>query len=309
MGSPDQQDRLAVLAGLYSGLAFGLFWLPIRAAGDAGFEGPWAIALLAGLPLLLVLPLAWRHRAVYRAGPAADLLGGVVAGAAFALYGVAFLYTEVVRAILLFYAMPLWGFLLGWVILRDRITWYRWAAIATGLTGLAVVFGAGAGVPLPRNLGDWCAATSGFLWAVASLLILVQRRVSALVHGINFFAVAAALSVLAALAAGGAGLIGRPDWTALVPMAAWAVPVATILILPAGLATVYAPTRLNPGVCGLLFMAEIVVAAVTAALWAGEPLSVREAAGLVLIVCAGLVEPAAMTWRRRRNGAAVDRPR
>lgn len=300
MVGPDQQDRLAVLAGLYAGLAFGLFWLPIRAANNAGFEGPWAIAVLSGLPLLLALPLAWRRRAVYTEGPVVDLLGGVVAGAAFVLYGVAFLYTEVVRAILLFYTMPLWGFLLGWALLGDRITWYRWAAIAIGLAGLTVVFGAGAGVPLPRNLGDWCAATSGFLWAVASLMILMQRRVSALVHGINFFAAAAVLSVLAALVAGGAGLIGRPDWNAFLPMAVWAVPVAMVLILPAGLATVYAPTRLNPGVCGLLFMAEVVVAAVTAALWAGEPLSVREAAGLVLIVCAGLVEPAAMTWRRRQ---------
>lgn len=308
MGSPDQQDRLAVLAGLYAGLAFGLFWLRIRAIEKAGFEGPWAISLLAGLPLVLVLPLAWRHRAAYFKGPAVDLLGGLVAGAAFALYGVAFLYTEVVRAILLFYAMPLWGFLLGWAILGDRITWYRWAAIGIGLIGLAVVFGAGAGVPLPRNLGDWCAALSGFLWAVASLLILMQRRVSALVHGINFFAVAAVLSVLAGLAAGGAGLVARPDWNAFLPMAVWAVPVAVVLILPAGLATVYAPTRLNPGVCGLLFMAEVVVAAVTAALWAGEPLSVREAVGLVLIVCAGLVEPAAMTWRRRRNGATDEVP-
>jgi hypothetical protein len=64
------------------------------------------------------------------------------------------------------------------------------------------------------------------------------------------------------------------------------------LVLPAGFATVYAPTRLNPGVCGLLFMTEVAMAAVSAAIFADEPMGQREVIGLVLVLSAGLLEPA-----------------
>jgi drug/metabolite transporter (DMT)-like permease len=47
---------------------------------------------------------------------------------------------------------------------------------------------------------------------------------------------------------------------------------------------------LNPGVVGLLMMTEISVGAVTAAIWADEPLGTRELTGIALITVAGLSE-------------------
>jgi len=293
-------DRIAVYAALYAGLAFGIFWLPIRAVEAAGFDGPWAMTIFAALPLLICLPVAWRNRADYRWRSLRDLGGGVLSGVAFALYGAGFLYTEVVRAVLLFYAMPVWGFLLGWAVLGDRITWHRWLAIGLGLAGLVVVFGNETGLPVPRNIGDWCALAAGVAWAAAALIMLMNRRVGPLTHSVNFFAAAAAGSLMVAVLATAQGLVAPPDWQGFWPMLAWAMPVAAVLILPAGYASIFAPTRLNPGVCGLLFMAEVAVATVTASVWAGEPLSLREALGLVLILGAGLVEPLIVTWSRRR---------
>jgi len=43
-------------------------------------------------------------------------------------------------------------------------------------------------------------------------------------------------------------------------------------------------------VVGLLFMTEVSVGAITAAIWAGEPFGWRELAGVVLISMAGLSE-------------------
>ena len=47
---------------------------------------------------------------------------------------------------------------------------------------------------------------------------------------------------------------------------------------------------MNPGVVGILFMTEISVASITAAIWAGEPFGLRELSGVILISLAGLSE-------------------
>jgi drug/metabolite transporter (DMT)-like permease len=123
-------------------------------------------------------------------------------------------------------------------------------------------------------------------------MILIHQRVGYLVHATNFFASAMIVSLLAALIATIQGTLSAPNWNGFADAVFWVVPLALFLILPAGVATVFAPTRLNPGVAGILFMTEVVVAAITAAIWADEVLGTREVLGLVLIMSAGLMEPA-----------------
>lgn len=303
MSEPEVSERKAVFAGLFAGLCFGLFWIPIRMVEAAGFDAPWAIVVFTGLPALMCLPIAWRFRLDYVRG-GRGLIGGVLAGVAYALYTASLLYTDVVRAILLFYLMPVWGFLLGWLILKDAITPARWLSIVLGLAGMFVIFADETGLPLPRNVGDWFGLAAGVFWAVGCLLVLIDKKVSAQAHAVNFFLVGAALAIALALVADWQGWAARPDWSNLGEILWWFVPISFLFILPAGLATIYAPTRLNPGVVGLLFMTEIAVAALTAAIWAGEPLGLREAIGLPLILCAGLAEPVMSAIRARRARAA-----
>ncbi|MEO0371628.1 MAG: DMT family transporter [Pseudomonadota bacterium] len=285
-------ERAAIAAGLFAGLSFGLFWIPIRALEEAGFAGPWAMVVLAGLPLLICLPLTWKFRAVYARASVFELSGGFLGGIAFALYATAFLYTDVVRVIVLFYAMPAWGFLLGWLVLKDPITPARIMTLILCFTGLFVVFGRDTGLPLPENLGDWCALLSGMVWAASSLLILMNHpKISFAIHGVNFFASAAVACLLVSLFVTAQGGLPQPSWVQFSDVLIWVVPVTILLTMPACLATVFAPTRLNPGVAGLLFMAEVVVGATSAALLAGEVLGFREIAGLVLMMAAGLMEP------------------
>ncbi len=289
----------AVLAGLFAGLCWGIFWLPLRMIEQAGLDAPWAMVVFLGVPALMALPVMWALRGDYAAGPR-PLMGGVLAGVAFALYAAALLYTDVVRAVLLFYMTPIWGFLLGWVFLGDRMTWYRWLSIGVGLAGLVVIFADATGLPLPRNAGDWCGLVSGMFWAVGCTLILTETRVRILTHAVNFLVVGAVMALAVAVLAGAQGAAELPARAEVAGLMWWFAPVAVILILPSSFATIYAPSRLNPGLVGLLFMTEIVVATTTAALWAGERFGLREAVGLPLILSAGLIEPAVMAWRARR---------
>ncbi|MEQ8255235.1 MAG: DMT family transporter, partial [Roseovarius confluentis] len=249
----------AVLSGLFAGLCWGIFWLPLRMLEQAGLDAPWAMVVFMVLPALMSLPVMWVLRADYGQG-LRPLLGGVLAGVAFALYAAGLLYTEVVRAVLLFYMTPIWGFLLGWIFLGDRMTWYRWLSIGVGLMGLVVIFADDTGLPLPRNAGDWCGLVSGMFWAVGCTLILTERRVHILTHAVNFLVVGAIVAVLVAGLATAQGIAAVPDRDAVLSPMVWFLPVALFLILPGSFATIYAPSRLNPGLVGLLFMTEIVVA-------------------------------------------------
>ena len=100
----------------------------------------------------------------------------------------------------------------------------------------------------------------------------------------------------------------------LIPMAitiVFGLMVATVLVLvvvlvviPGTFAALWGTPLLSPGIVGILFMTEISVGTVTAALWAGEPFGLREIVGVLLISGAGLAESlqAPFAWRRTKTG-------
>ena len=74
-------------------------------------------------------------------------------------------------------------------------------------------------------------------------------------------------------------------------MLPWLIPLALVLIIPAGFAVIYGPTQLNPGIAGILFMVEIGVGTITASIMTDEPFGWRELLGVLMITIAALVEP------------------
>lgn len=298
---PLKSEGWAKLAAFYAGIVFGIYWIPLRALESAGISGLWSIVALNALPVAITVPVVlyrWRRFIFARLR---FHLCGVLLGATFFLYAASFLYTDVVRAILLFYMTPIWGFLLARIVIGDKITPVRWLSIVLGAFGMLVIFGADAGLPWPRNIGDWMALTASVTWAIASLLLLTDRKGHALDYGLSFFFWATLFAGLAAWWGTTHGTMPAADWSAFGAALPWLAPVAALVILPGGIATVYGPTKLNPGVVGLLFMSEVSVATVTAALFSGEPFGMRELVGVLAISLAGLLEPlAGLIWRKSR---------
>jgi len=284
------KENTAKLVTIYAGLVFGIYWIPLRALGDAGFSGAWSPVMLNAFSLTLLCPLLiYRWRSFFP-GRLRFHIGGLLAGFAFVLYANSLMYTEVIRSILLFYLMPIWGFLLARFVAGEIITSVRLLSIALSLAGLLAIFGIDSGLPLPRNIGDWMALCSGLIWAVASLMMLTDSE-DAINYGVAFFLWGTLGSALMAYVASIHGLAPTPNWSMVRPILPWLVPLTILVIIPSGFATVYGPTQLNPGVSGLLFMTEISVATVTAALFAGEPFGIRELLGVILISMAALAEP------------------
>ena len=100
-----------------------------------------------------------------------------------------------------------------------------------------------------------------------------------------------------------------PDLTTSPPLAVylaqlpWLVPTVLAVVMTGVYASMWGTPKLNPGLVGLLFMTEISVGAITAALWSGDPFGWREVIGIILISGAGVLESLWEMWRRRGSAA------
>ncbi len=288
--SRDRTDLLPSLGLAFGAALWGLYWIPIRGIEAGGVQAMWAGPVIFGATTLVFLPLLclrWRAFSVHWRS---ILLPGLLSGFAFALYIASINLTEVVRALLLFYTTPLWSTLFGILLLGERLTLNRVAALMLAFAGLYVVLVVESGLPVPRNFGDWCALLSGFLWSVTSVK-LFQGGASHIVEKAMTFVVFGLLTSVAMAIGAGGGFERAPAIADLVAGWYWIVVVA-LLTLPVCYLTIWPATVLSPVRVGMLLMGEVVVGVLSAAILIDEPFGLREAAGTVLILLAGVVEVA-----------------
>ena len=261
-------ESKAKYACLYAGAVWGLFWIPLRELEDAGFHGLWITVVYFLIPALCLVPVTiWRWKYVKRGGFQLQLTA-IISGGALLLYSTSIVYTDVVRAILLFYLTPVWGTILGRIFLGDKISTPRIIAMILAIIGMLTIFGLGAKFPIPQNLGDWLGLCSGFMWAIAMVLIQKNKNHSTIELTVGFFQWSLILSLFAAVLLSPESL---PSFHKIVPVIPLMLTFMVLLILPGTYASLWGPKYLSPGVVGLLFMTEIVVGAISVAILAGEP--------------------------------------
>jgi len=284
------------------GVIWGLFWIPLRMLGEAGFQAAWSGFSIYAICTLIMLPvIVMRARSLW-AGGLALLICGALTGSALSLYATSIYFTDVIRVILLFYLAPVWGTLLGLVFLGERLTWFRIFALILGLGGLIVVLSPNGAFPRPQGIGDWMALLSGMAWSLGSLQLYRLQRVAPIDQMIAF--IVGGLIVTALMIALGGDLMGKtPDITAL--KTSWMMLlIIAVLTLPMFFLTIWPCAYLTPGRVGLLLMSEVVVAVISAAVLTDETFGLREAIGTTLIVSAALVEvagPFLVTSRRAQE--------
>jgi drug/metabolite transporter (DMT)-like permease len=286
--SAPRSDLLPSVALTCGAALWGLYWIPIRGIEQAGVAAIWTGPAIFAASTLLFIPLLllrfgnfvahWRH----------ILFPGLLAGFAFALYIASLNLTDVVRAILLFYLSPLWSTLLGMLLLQERLSGNRVVALVLAFCGLYIVLVVENGLPWPRNTGDWFALLSGLCWSIATVKLFQDGTRLVVEKVITFVVCALFMSLLLVLWQQG-DLGGMPDLATLRAAWHWLLLIA-VLMLPITWLTIWPATMLSPGRVGMLLLAEVLVGVTSAALLLDEPFGMRELAGAVLIVTAGVVE-------------------
>ena len=275
---------LPVLILFVSSIGWGLTWLPLDYLGKSGVQGPLLILVAFGgavvflLPVLLIQYKEWR--------PQWQLLGLIVIFGGFAnlAFQTSLYHGEVIRVMILFYLLPVWGVLGGRIVLGERIDALRVTAVIAALGGAFLILD---GPDLIRQLPGWVdllALGSGFAFAMNNLVfrfaqdIPVGSKVSAMFIGVVIF-----ISVYL--------LFFEPDSSGLTVANVGLTllyGIAGITLITFG--TQWGVTQLEAGRASIIMVMELVAAIVSAVWLLNQSLGAMELTGIALVMSAALIE-------------------
>ncbi len=282
-GSDYRPGQAGAIAALFAGATvWGLIWYPYRLIGAEGMSGLLATTLTYSVALLLGL-LVFRRQL---RGAVVDrwLIAIAIASAGCNLgYVLAVLHGEVMRVLLLFYLAPLWTVLLARLLLDERLTRAGLAVVALSLAGAAIMlWHPETGLPWPRQGAEWLGLAAGFLFALSNVLIRRARHYGV---GLKSLAVFAGIVVI-----GLAGIVlVEPPTMPAMSGGGWGLLLAIgAVLLVINPVVQYGLARVAAGRASVIFLFELVVAALASWWLAGETMDAREWLGGGLIVAASL---------------------
>ncbi|MBA3022823.1 MAG: DMT family transporter [Gammaproteobacteria bacterium] len=287
VGRVPTKRNVVPVAGLLSGaLVWGLIWYPYRVLQDAGISGALATALTYGFAMLcgvFILPRLWRER--HTLGGWALLLV-FSAGWANLGYVLGMLHGEVMRVLLLFYLAPVWTILFSYWLLGERLDRYGYAIVLLSLGGaLVMLWKPEVGLPFPQNVSEWLGLTAGMGFALSNV---VSRRSSHLSVEVKSFSLWLGTLVLTLPFLWWQG--GMSQQLTTVSAGFWGLLLLMGLVLCAtSFAVQYGVTHIPANRAVVLFLFELVVAALASWVLAEETMTMREWIGAALIVSATLL--------------------
>lgn len=281
---PAEESTAAILSLLGSGVVWGLIWLPLKYFSAFGLTGH-GIGLTAfAIVAIVSLPLIWRERSKWRPEFGLLILIGLFFGISNMAFTTALMTGSVVRAMLLFYLLPVWGAIGGAIFLRERIGPRRLAAISLSIGGVFIIVGGVEALREPLSTADLYALSAGFFYTAAVIANRKARIIPILSRTLISF-VGCTLVAVCWLAV---SVPVMPDLS----LHAWGLLVlfAFVWLLGGSLLTTYGVTRIQASRAAVLQVTELLVA-VLSAVWLGsESLSLTDGLGAVLIVTATLIE-------------------
>jgi drug/metabolite transporter (DMT)-like permease len=268
---------------LFSSLLWGLSWLPLHALRAAGVDGVMLIFIAFGGAGLCVAPFLFRQGPLHRKHLPWLLLIGVLGGLANVCFTLAMSYGEVVRVMVLFYLLPVWGVLGGRIFLGESITRLRMFTVVAALCGAGLILGVDTEFSLVFVWQDWLAITCGLVFTGNNLVFRRQQQipVGSKVAAMLLGAPLCALPVILLGWEGG----DPPGMTAVLGAMAYGV-----WILVATGTTQFGVTHLPAGRVAILIILELVVAVLSAVMLGEETLNSREWLGVAFVLLAAVLE-------------------
>lgn len=287
MSSNHNKNFFAVFGLLFGALCWGIIWYPYRLMDEAGVSGIVSSFYTYTIATLLAGMYSIRHwRSMFKL-PASILLLSLVAGWTNLSYVLAIIDGEVMRVMLLFYLSPLWTLILAHFMLGEKTHGPGLLAIAASLLGAYIMLydsTSGSVLPLPQNQAEWLALSSGFGFSLTNVL---TRKSVHLSLRAKSFAIWMGVILMCLIAM---PMVKVPMVSPLqISITSWLVMTAIALLLIAATWLVqYGVTKIEATRASVLFLFELVVAAIAAYYLADEQMDFREWLGGGLIVLAAI---------------------
>jgi drug/metabolite transporter (DMT)-like permease len=284
--SKTPHSHLAIFGLLFGAFCWGIIWYPYRIMADAGVSGVASSFYTYSIAILIAGIYFMREwRGIFNL-PLSIIWLSVVAGWTNLSYVLAVIDGEVMRVMLLFYLSPVWTLLLAHFWLKERTYLSGYIAIAVSLIGAFIMLYDPKlnSLPMPRNQAEWLALSAGMGF---SLTNVITRKSSHLSLRAKSFAVWAGVA--------GMSLCCLPFVQDSFPppsyfsVANWLVMgLIALLLLAATLFVQYGVSKIEATRASVLFLFELVVAAIASYYLANEAMTIREWAGGALIIAAAV---------------------
>ena len=273
---------------LLAAVCWGVVWYPYRILANAGVAAVASSFYCYSTVLILASIVCIKHwRGIFKL-PLSILWLSLTAGWTNLAYVLAVIDGEVMRVMLLFYLSPLWTLILAHFWLKERIDKRGLMIMALSLTGAFIMLsdltGKSSAWPLPRNTAEWFALTSGIAFAISNV---ITRKSTHLTIRSKSFAVWAGVFLMAILA--------MPFVKETIPSPSFfslndgmVILAIALSLIAATLLTQYGITQMPATRASVLFLFELVVAAITSYFLAHETMEINEWIGGSLIAAASI---------------------
>lgn len=201
-------------------------------------------------------------------------------------YVLAVIDGEVMRVMLLFYLSPLWTLIFAHFLLKEKTHFTGYIAIAVSLLGAFIMLHnpTMSSLPLPRNTAEWFALSSGIGFSLTNVITRqsthLSIRAKSFAVWIGVLVVALAFMPFVKETFPAPSFFSLTNWLVMFLIA--------ILLLAATLLVQYGVTQIRATRASVLFLFELVVAAVASYYLANETMTINEWIGGGLIVTAAI---------------------
>jgi drug/metabolite transporter (DMT)-like permease len=275
----------AILGLLFAAVTWGYIWYPYRLLQEAGISGAAASFYTYLIATIVGGVFCWRHCASLFKQPRSVAWLALAAGWTNLAYVLAVIDGEVMRVMLLFYLSPLWTLALAHFWLHERTGPWGMAAIVLSLIGAFIMLATPSTPPLPQNTAEWLGLSAGMAFALANVLTRKSHDLSLRVKCLAVWVGVTVVSLLFML------LNGIPLLPSQQILAANGIMLLGVglLLVAATVAVQYGITNTPVTRASVIFLSELVVAALTSYWLANEALNLREWLGGSLIIVAALL--------------------
>ncbi len=284
----NKPQPLAIFGLLFGASCWGIIWYPYRLLDNAGISGI-ASSLYTHLIAVTIGGLIFaRHWRYMFKLPKSIIWISLAAGWTNLSYVLAVIDGDVMRVMLLFYLAPVWTLILAHFWLHEKTNKTGYIAIAVSLLGayimLANPLSGTLALPWPQSQADWLALSAGIGFAMTNVM---TRKADYLSVAAKSFAVWIGVIMVA--------LMMLPVMHAHLPapqlfsVSQWVMMLMTaLLIMAATLFVQYGVSKITATRASVLFLFELVIAAVAVYYLTNEVMTNSEWLGGSLIIAAAV---------------------
>jgi len=286
MSNSDNKNSFAVFGLLFGALCWGIIWYPYRIMAEAGVSGVVSSFYTYSIAVSLAgIYFAAHWRGIFKL-PLSIVWLSLVAGWTNLSYVLAIIDGEVMRVMLLFYLSPLWTLILAHFWLKEKTHLPGVVAIITSLLGAYIMLynPATSQLPVPANSAEWLGLSSGFGFALTNVMtrksVHLTLRAKSFAIWIGVMMVCLVAMPLMQVNLTSPAVFTSGNWLVMGLIA--------ILLIAATFLVQYGVTLIKATRASVLFLFELVVAAIAAYFLADETMQTNEWIGGALIVAASV---------------------